>query len=83
MTVTDLRYDIALEKTELGGRKPAGFRLGPKDARLIVPGDPDRSEIVHRLSNRGMAQMPPLSTSLIDEEAIKIVRAWIEGLKKE
>lgn len=83
MTVTDLRYDIALEKTELVGRKPAVFRLGPKDARLIVPGDPDRSEIVHRLSNRGMAQMPPLSTALIDEEAVKIVRAWIEGLKKE
>ncbi len=50
---------------------------------VIEPGDPDRSELVLRMSVRGTAsptQMPPLATEVVDLEGVAKVRAWIESL---
>jgi len=58
--------------------RPAGAR-GPV-ARL-APGDPDGSALVARMSSRNpAAQMPPSGTHLVDEEAVRLVRAWVEEL---
>lgn len=50
---------------------------------VIEPGDPDRSELVLRMSVRGTAsptQMPPLATEVVDTAGVAKVRAWIESL---
>ena len=49
---------------------------------VVAPSDPDRSAVAHRMgSRRPSSQMPPLGTVLRDEEALRVVRQWIEGLR--
>jgi len=43
----------------------------------IVPGAPDRSLLMRLISSRGMEQMPPIGTHLIDQKNVDAVRAWI------
>jgi hypothetical protein len=37
--------------------------------------------LLERLRRRGEGQMPQLATSLVDEEAVQMLREWIESLK--
>jgi uncharacterized repeat protein (TIGR03806 family) len=63
--------------------RPQHDTFGLANAMLVAPGDPDRSVLVHRLSRRGRGQMPPLVSSRVDEQAVKLVRDWIAGLKSD
>lgn len=76
----DLRYDIALDETNACDEPPTRGDLGIPDARLIAPGDPDRSVLLARDSRRDSAAMPPLGSLLINEAGIALLRDWIEGL---
>jgi uncharacterized repeat protein (TIGR03806 family) len=60
---------------------PAHGNLGVKDAKLIVPGHPEQSMILHRMGITGLGRMPHIGSRVVDEEAVRIVRKWIEGLK--
>jgi glucose/arabinose dehydrogenase len=51
--------------------------LGNSNARVIVPGSLSNSMLLTRMSIRGAGQMPPLATSLLDNDAIALFRAWI------
>lgn len=44
---------------------------------IIVPGDPDASQLFLRMDLRGDVQMPPLGTERVDEAGVAAVRAWI------
>ena len=47
----------------------------------VVPGNPMASAIYYRMIHRDdAAQMPPLATSLVDEEGASAISAWIESL---
>ena len=52
------------------------------DPKLIAPGDPARSVILHRLSHRGpnTGQMPQMATNVVDQAAVKLVEEWIRSL---
>jgi hypothetical protein len=53
----------------------------PEESRLVAPGAPERSALLVRMaSRRPSSQMPPLGTVVADEEAVALVRSWIEGL---
>jgi hypothetical protein len=43
----------------------------------VVPGVPERSLLVRLISSRGMDQMPPIGTHLIDHANVDAVKAWI------
>jgi hypothetical protein len=60
--------------------RPAQGDLGIPDARIIVPGDPGRSLIYSRMSMLGPGRMPPRASSVVDQDAVKLVRDWIERL---
>ena len=51
------------------------------DARIIAPGHPERSVMFWRLSHRGFGQMPPLAITTVDEEAVRLLDAWIRNLE--
>jgi mono/diheme cytochrome c family protein len=56
--------------------------VAPDSSYLVAPGAPDRSAVVYRMkSRRPSSQMPPLGTTIRDEEAIELVRRWIERLR--
>ena len=44
---------------------------------LVVPGDPDASQLWLRMGVRGDVQMPPLGTGRVDDAGLAAVRAWI------
>jgi uncharacterized repeat protein (TIGR03806 family) len=60
--------------------RPVQGDLGISDARIIAPGDPRRSLIYHRMSLLGPGRMPPLASSVVDQDALELVRHWIERL---
>jgi len=50
----------------------------------VAPGSPDHSAVIYRMSSRRpSSQMPPLGTILRDEDAVKLVRQWIEHLRPQ
>ena len=63
------------------GVKPLHDTFGIKDAKLIVPGDPEKSILYLRLKRRGPGQMPPLATALADDEAVRLIHDWIKSMK--
>jgi uncharacterized repeat protein (TIGR03806 family) len=47
----------------------------------IVPGKPDESVLVCRISSRESAvQMPPLATRVVDEDGVSLLSEWISSL---
>jgi len=50
-------------------------------AGRIVPGAPDTSAVLYRMSIRGNSgQMPPVASKVIDPEGIETITEWIGGL---
>jgi hypothetical protein len=46
----------------------------------IAPGSPDKSSIVGAMSTRLTGQMPPLATTLVDEDSVNVLGSWIKTL---
>jgi hypothetical protein len=54
----------------------------PGVTQRLVPGNPDASCIVHRMSIRGTTeQMPPLASKITDPNGVALIRSWVESLK--
>ena len=45
--------------------------------RVLVPGEPNASELLRRIISRGPDRMPPLGSNRVDEEAVTLLRGWI------
>jgi len=78
----DLHWDKKLAAMKLLDVKPLHHTFDLADARLVVPGHPERSVLLHRTATRDKGHMPPLSTSRIDEAGVKLLREWIATLKE-
>lgn len=76
----ELEFAKAAKDMVLLDEPPKHDKFGIADAKLIAPGDPARSVLLHRLARRGKGQMPPLATSLVDERATALIKKWIESL---
>jgi uncharacterized repeat protein (TIGR03806 family) len=50
------------------------------DARLVAPGDPNRSVLLLRAQKRGFGQMPPLGSHMEDFEGAATLALWISQL---
>jgi glucose/arabinose dehydrogenase len=77
----ELEFTTKLEKMRIRDVKPLHDAYGLPDARLVAPGHPERSVLLHRIAHRGPGHMPPLATSVVDSEAVKLMSDWIAGLK--
>jgi uncharacterized repeat protein (TIGR03806 family) len=56
---------------------PLNNNGGNPNNRVVVPGAPFNSMLLTRISTRGPGQMPPLASSLLDTQAMALVRRWI------
>ena len=50
------------------------------DAKIVLPGDPERSILYQRISRRLTGQMPPLMSTEVDREAVDLIAEWIRSL---
>jgi hypothetical protein len=54
--------------------------LGMMNARLIAPGEPDRSVLLARVNRRDQHAMPPIGSTVVDAQGVALLRQWIQGL---
>jgi uncharacterized repeat protein (TIGR03806 family) len=78
-----VKFDTSLSATRLVNEIPAHDAFGVTDARLVVPKNPHRSLLLHRMQFRGRGQMPPLATSLVDQDGVKMLSDWIQSLEEK
>lgn len=73
---------VTLPLAELGvvNTRPGQGAFGLQDPKVLVPGNPDRSMIYHRVTKLGLGRMPHVASNVIDEKAVKMLRDWISQL---
>jgi uncharacterized repeat protein (TIGR03806 family) len=76
----DLRYQTDLADTNTCDIVPIGNDLGITNARVIAPGEPDRSVLVGRMNRRDVNAMPPLASTRVDSAGVALISDWIESL---
>ena len=79
-TIIDLRYDTPLAATHVVGAFPTLGDLGELEARILSPGAPQRSTLYLRMLTSGTFRMPPLASSVVDEQGAELIAAWIANL---
>jgi hypothetical protein len=79
-----LDYPTAWDKMRLIDAKPLHQTFNLPDARLIAPGEPSRSVVVHRIGRRGpnSGQMPPIGSNRVDAAGLELMTDWCKSLKK-
>ncbi len=75
----DTRFDTPLGQQGLING-PVANPLGISGAKIIVPDDPSKSVLFHRINELGDSQMPPLARNVIDTNAVATIDAWIRSL---
>ena len=78
----DLLFTSSLDKMKLIDQKPLHHTFGIPEARLVSPGEPDRSVLLHRVATRDRGKMPQLATSVVDDKAVELLTEWIKLLRK-
>lgn len=77
----DLRYSTSLGQAQACNAAPQSGDLGVgADARLIAPGDAERSIIVNRMNRRDEHAMPPIGSNQIDTAGVALITEWVDGL---
>ena len=76
----DARFETPLtEQNLIHGELMAGD-MGIAGAKLVVPGDPDRSILLQRMKATGPFKMPPVSVHNVPSPAVAVIEEWIRGL---
>ncbi len=65
------------DQQKLLGARPVHTTFNLPNPALIQPSHPESSVLLHRLTQRGPGQMPPLGTNVRDERAVELIRKWI------
>jgi uncharacterized repeat protein (TIGR03806 family) len=77
---TDFRFSTPLAAMMTCNAEPRDLLKAPADARILVPGDPDRSMIVVRMRELGRGRMPEVGSLSVDAEGVALVSDWIRAL---
>jgi hypothetical protein len=79
-----LLHTLPLKDLGIVDVKPAHGAFGIFNPRLLAPGVPGDSLILHRMKLPGgaLARMPHIASNLVDEEAVKLIDHWISAMKK-
>ena len=80
-SLINLEHNVKLDAAKLVDEIPLHDQFGISGARLLVPGAPEKSVLLHRLMLRGRGQMPPLATNRVDHQGTRLIREWIETLQ--
>jgi len=81
-TQLDLRIQTNFTDSMSCDIPPNNGNLGIANARIIAPGDANRSVLLTRMqSTQSNVRMPPLASDIVDSEAVSIVEQWINNLQ--
>jgi uncharacterized repeat protein (TIGR03806 family) len=60
---------------------PAAVPLLGPPARLVKPGEPEASELLHRMRTKAGGRMPLIGSDVMDEQGVDLIRRWISQLR--
>ncbi|MEY4938334.1 MAG: hypothetical protein RIQ93_69 [Verrucomicrobiota bacterium] len=77
-----MQLAVTIPEKEMGlwNETPMHATFGVPDAKLVVPGAPDRSLLVYRPVLRGAGQMPPVGSNIPDGAGMALLAQWITQL---
>lgn len=75
----DLRLETPLAQTGLCDDPELGD-LGLPGAKVVVPGAPERSVLIRRISTRDADGMPPVASAIVDADGVSLLTEWVESL---
>ena len=76
----DWRFSTPMALTNACGKTPTQTTMGVDGARLIAPGDAERSILWRRIAYQDVYRMPPLGSHRVDRESADLVAQWINSL---
>ncbi|RPJ58456.1 MAG: hypothetical protein EHM24_28700 [Acidobacteria bacterium] len=76
----DLRFSTSFVDMRVCDQPPDHGDLGIAGARLLSPGQPERSILSARMHALGAGRMPPLASHQVDTASVQVVDAWIASL---
>jgi uncharacterized repeat protein (TIGR03806 family) len=76
----DLRMATPLSVAGICNTAPLNDSLGLINPVIVSPGNPDQSVLVLRMEDTGAHRMPPLSSTVVDTQALAVIREWIDQL---
>lgn len=79
----DLQASLPLTGLQAVNVRPGQGAFGLNDPRVVAPGDPARSMILHRMQLTGLGRMPHIASRAVDKDGVGLVRAWLDELKNE
>lgn len=78
----DARPHVGLLETGLIGGIPLNDGGNP-NGKLVVPGDPESSVLLSRISEtHGFSRMPNVATNELDPQAIALIEEWISSISE-
>ncbi|NNJ97172.1 MAG: hypothetical protein HKP12_08425 [Gammaproteobacteria bacterium] len=77
----DLRFATPLDEAGICNTAPLGDTLGLINPAIVSPGNADQSVLVLRMEDNGVQRMPPLASAIVDDQALAVIRAWIDQLE--
>ncbi len=75
----DWRYQTPMALTNACDKPPLQSDLGIREARLMAPGEPERSILWQRIAHQTEHRMPPLGSHRIDREGAALIADWIRS----
>ncbi|WP_197440280.1 PQQ-dependent sugar dehydrogenase [Polystyrenella longa] len=79
----DLRFHTELKKMNVLNQEPLHGHLTVLGGAVVLPGAPLLSELYSRAGHRGVRQMPPLATNIVDPRGQEMLYRWIMELQKK
>ncbi|MBI3866658.1 MAG: PQQ-dependent sugar dehydrogenase [Planctomycetia bacterium] len=75
-----LNYDVPLAETRVLDERPVHGHWGLADPRIVVPGEPNRSLLAHRIKTLNRERMPRVGSAVVDREGARLIDDWISSL---
>jgi uncharacterized repeat protein (TIGR03806 family) len=76
-----LQADLALDNMGILDVAPLRGTFDLPDAKVVAPGRPERSVLVHRMQRLGLGRMPHIASNTIDASGVWLLEEWVRSLK--
>jgi len=76
----DLRFDTPLANMNIVGVAPIEGDYGIPGANIVTKGNPQASVLYLRVANMGALHMPPIATTMVDQDGAQLIADWITNL---
>jgi len=75
-----LNAELATADLRAINESPTRGDFALPNARVIAPGDPASSILLHRIAKSGTGKMPMIGSQLVEKKALRLLADWIRSL---